>query len=216
MLQWVLVFSFLLIEVILCFIVILPLPRKWSEKVLKMVASLLRIDVFKYLTRIFGVLLLVLFAEAIWGIHTSNDKLLQAESENVHTDTIMTFQIKLFRHQRNAYLTGFSFFLIFVLMKFSQIIEEKNKAVLQNEFVSKQSKNNSDAHMNLLDDNEKLEVENKKMQAEIVELTESLKSLQALKKQAENQQKEYERLLHENDVLHHESHLKKSTEKKDQ
>jgi len=132
------------------------------------------------------------------------------EGGEVHLNVEMQHSMRLFRAQRNFYISGFSIFLTLVIRRLVTLISAQANLLAQSEASLKQAKSASDAARNLMKQNtesEKEPVEDKTLQelvalrSRVQALTASLKKEQTdkevMKTQSENLNKEYDRLTEE-------------------
>lgn len=113
-LQWMVVFLIMCAEVFLCLLFILPLPTPLRKLICKVSSLAQSPQVRTALVAVFLVIAF-LFVDAI----RSQNHL--REEAHLHRDAIAqlnSVQNRLFRAQRNAYLTGFTLFLMLVLYRF--------------------------------------------------------------------------------------------------
>lgn len=113
-LQWMVVFLIMCTEVFLCLLFILPLPTPLRKLICKVSSLAQSPQVRTALVAVFLVIAF-LFVDAI----RSQNHL--REEAHLHRDAIAqlnSVQNRLFRAQRNAYLTGFTLFLMLVLYRF--------------------------------------------------------------------------------------------------
>jgi len=134
--------------------------------------------------------------------------------------------MKLFRAQRNLYITGFSLFMLIVLRRLVTLISSLATLEASHAALGKQAKGASEQARKLMDENEKLrkgtresaatdtdaEDEKEELKKKVKELTNKLSEsktklnksendLTAMKSQSEGLHKEYDRLLDEHSKL---------------
>jgi hypothetical protein len=106
MLQWQLVFGFLLIEVFVCIVVVLPLPLKFRKSILSSIDSLTKHQQVSIVLKVVFLLLLLLFIDCIRSSIKVEGKLDHSEDHGHvrghagHCEELS----RLFRNQRNAYV----------------------------------------------------------------------------------------------------------------
>ncbi|XP_066198541.1 B-cell receptor-associated protein 29 [Saccopteryx leptura] len=227
-LQWAAVASFLYAEIGLIVIFCLPFipPQRWQKIFSFSVWG--KIATFwnkAFLTII--VLLIVLFLDAVREVRKYSsaadmEKFLPSKP-GAHEHTHM----KLFRAQRNLYISGFSLFFWLVLRRLVTLItqlakETSNKGVLktQAENTNEAAKNfmkenerlkqllkgsNKEAEHNLEAESKKLVEEQKKLKTELKKTSDALSKAQndmmTMKMQSESLSKEYDQLLKEHSEL---------------
>ncbi|MBZ3884465.1 Pendrin [Sciurus carolinensis] len=224
--QWVAVATFLYAEIGLILIFCLPFipPQRWQKIFSFSVWG--KIATFwnkAFLTII--ILLIVLFLDAVRevrkyaSIHTIDKSSTSKLGAYEHT------QMKLFRSQRNLYISGFSLFFWLVLRRLVTLITQLAKELSNKGVLKSQAENTNNAAKRFMEENEKLkrilktadeentfETENKKLVEDQEKLkTELKKTLDALfkaqsdvmtmKMQSERLSKEYDRLLKEHSEL---------------
>lgn len=119
----------------------------------------------------------------------------------------MQHSMRLFRAQRNFYISGFAIFLSLVIRRLIILISQQAALIAQSEASMKQAKSASDAARNLLSDQKKPEgsgdnnADTSKLEERIKELETELKrerkDKEAMKSQAESLNREYDRLTEE-------------------
>lgn len=123
-----------------------------------------------------------------------------------HLNVSMQHSMRLFRAQRNFYISGFAIFLTLVIRRFVTLILEQASLLAQAEASMKQAQSASAAARSMMskDDGDKKDAgddqiaEMKEKIAELEkELTYEKKDKEAVKSQAESLNKEYDRLTEE-------------------
>ncbi|CAG7832035.1 unnamed protein product [Allacma fusca] len=134
---------------------------------------------------------------------------------NVNPKAEMQAHMKLFRAQRNLYISGFALLLSLIIRRISTLLSQKGTLQAQNEAALKQATSGCDTASRLIKEQEskqntgetsmhgKDEVQT--LQTEINTLKEDMASLKrdrdAIKSQAESVSKEYDPLLEEHEKL---------------
>lgn len=129
-----------------------------------------------------------------------------------HLDTEMQASMRLFRAQRNFYISGFALFLTFVIRRILNLLTTQANLIAQSEAALKQAKGASAAARSILSQKDGDTLSSDAYEKQIKELKESVKSLEekyktakqdkdAVKSQAESVTKEYDRLLEEHRKL---------------
>lgn len=175
-----------------------------------------------FLFNAFVLLMLVLFAESIHSTYKfSNVKFDMSLRNNPQAE--IQAHMKLFRAQRNLYITGFSLFMLILLKRLVTLISRQATLEASHEAVMKQAKGASEQAKKLLDENEKLikgkrkessedEDEKEKLKSQVNELKSQLrdkeeklasagKNLDAMKKQSDGLSNEYNRLAEEHNKI---------------
>uniref|UniRef100_A0ABI7X7E3 Dihydrouridine synthase 4 like n=2 Tax=Felis catus TaxID=9685 RepID=A0ABI7X7E3_FELCA len=227
-LQWVAVATFLYAEIGLILIFCLPFipPQRWQKIFSFNVWG--KIATFwnkAFLTII--VLLIVLFLDAVREVRKYSSIPAIEKGLSSKPGAYEHAQMKLFRSQRNLYISGFSLFFWLVLRRLVTLItqlaiELSNKGVLKT-----QAENTNEAAKKFMEENERLkqllknyvneeehilEAENKtliedqeKLKTELKKTSDALSKAQndvmTMKKQSERLSKEYDRLLKEHSEL---------------
>lgn len=233
-LQWTAVASFLYAEIGLILLFCLPFipPQRWQKIFSFNVWGKIATFWNKAFLSII-VLLIVLFLDAVREVRKYSSTAVIEKSSTSRPGAHEHTQMKLFRSQRNLYISGFSLFFWLVLRRLVILItqlanELSNKGVLKNQVES----TNEDARK-LMKENEKLkqllksgnkedehvlEAENKKLVEDKEKLKTELKKtkdallkaqndMMAMKRQSECLSKEYDLLLKEHSEL--QDHLQK-------
>lgn len=137
----------------------------------------------------------------------------QVESgEHTHLDAEMQGNMRLFRAQRNFYISGFALFLSLVIRRLVILISDQAVLLAQSEAAMRQAQSASSAAKSLLaqrgagevaqnnsneaHDQEVTNLKDKVQELEM-KLAHEIKDKQALKNQSENLHKEYDRLTEE-------------------
>ncbi|XP_019342996.1 B-cell receptor-associated protein 29 isoform X2 [Alligator mississippiensis] len=168
------------------------------------------------------VLLIVLFLDAIREVKKYSAAHATEKVASVHQNAFDHIQMKLFRSQRNLYISGFSLFLWLVLRRTITLITQLAKEMGIQVALELQVANTSEAAKKYLQENEilqqalnekgkykreqALEASNKKLRQEVEYLTDELKRASnalskatneviAVKKQSEGLKREYDRLM---------------------
>ncbi|XP_077021184.1 B-cell receptor-associated protein 29 [Tamandua tetradactyla] len=237
-LQWVAVATFLYAEIGLILIFCLPFipPRRWQKIFSFHVWG--KIATFwnkAFLTII--VLLIVLFLDAVREIRKYSSTHAIEKSSASRPSAYEHTQMKLFRSQRNLYISGFSLFFWLVLRRLVTLITQLAKELSTKGALKTQAENTNEAAKKFMEENEKLkeilkshgkkeeyilEAENKKLIEEQEKLKTELKKtsdalskaqndVMTMKMQSERLSKEYDRLLKEHSEL--QVHLGKGNKK---
>ncbi|KAJ0174962.1 hypothetical protein K1T71_009103 [Dendrolimus kikuchii] len=113
--QWTLIAGFLYFEIAVVTIMMLPIfsPRRWHQFFKSRLFAMFKQHAEWYFYALLGVMCLLLI-DAIREMRKYSHT---PDSSYVHLDTEMKGNIKLFRAQRNFYITGFAIFLSFVIRR---------------------------------------------------------------------------------------------------
>lgn len=237
-LQWTAVATFLYAEIGLILLFCLPLipPQRWQKIFSFNVWGKIATFWNKAFLSII-VLLIVLFLDAVREVRKYSSTTVIEKSSPSRPGAHEHTQMKLFRSQRNLYISGFSLFFWLVLRRLVTLItqlanELSNKGVLKN-----QAESTNEAARQLMKENEKLkqllkscnkeeehvlEAENKKLVEDKEKLKTELKKtldalskaqndIMAMKMQSESLSKEYDQLLKVHSEL--QDHLPKDNKK---
>ncbi|XP_026065092.1 B-cell receptor-associated protein 29-like [Carassius auratus] len=227
-LQWTAVASFLYVEIGVLLIFCLPFisAQRWQ--------SVFKWSIWNHLSQFWNkgfltmiIILIVLFLDALREVkkYSTAD---QSKDTKLLPNMLDHMHMKLFRAQRNLYISGFSLFLWLVMRRVITLINQLATAVNTSAALQTQADSANKAAKKYMEDNEMLKQaltedkgeggktaapeENRLLKKEVQRLTEDLKSstdalkktksdLDAMKKQTEGLTKEYDRLLQEHQEL---------------
>ncbi|KAJ8922339.1 hypothetical protein NQ315_004282 [Exocentrus adspersus] len=213
-LQWTLIAGFLYLEIGIVLLLVLPVasPRRWN--------SLFKSKFLQGLQRQAGVYFMILLAVLVLFLLDAireMRKYSNTESEehgHAHLDREMQGSMRLFRAQRNFYISGFALFLSLVIRRLVILISAQATLQAQSEASMRQAQSATTAAKSLLaqrgeieqnDSNEAHDKEITSLKNKITELEDDLKlekkDKSALKQQADNLAKEYDRLAEEHSKL---------------
>lgn len=225
--QWAAVASFLYAEIGLILIFCLPFipPQRWhkifSFRIWSKIASFWN---KAFLTII--ILLIVLFLDAVREVKKYSSMHVEKSSAS-KPGAFEHTQMRLFRSQRNLYISGFSLFFWLVLRRLVTLITQLAKEISNKGVLKIQAENTNKAAKQFMEENEKLklvlksndsagehtlETENKKLVEDKEKLKTELKNasdalfkaqndVMTMKTQSERLSKEYDRLLKEHSEL---------------
>ncbi|XP_019481601.1 PREDICTED: B-cell receptor-associated protein 29 [Hipposideros armiger] len=227
-LQWAAVATFLYAEIGLILIFCVPFipPQRWQKifsfKIWSKIATFWN---KAFLTII--VLLIVLFLDTVREVRKYSSISAVEHSSSSRPGAHEHTQMKLFRSQRNLYISGFSLFLWLVLRRLVTLITQLAKELSNKGVLKTQAENTNAAAKKFMKENEKLrrllksynkeeeyilEAENKKLvedqenlKSELKKTSDALFKAQndvvTMKIQSERLSKEYDRLLQEHSEL---------------
>jgi len=227
-LQWLSVAAFLYTEVGLGLLFCLGFisNARWRMIFTSRLLALIK-DYGTFLFSAFVLMLFVLFGDSVWNtIRFSSVDSSKIDLRNNPQAEIQA-HMKLFRAQRNLYITGFSLFLLIVLRRLVMLISRQAQVEATNEALLNQAKGASEQARKLMVENEELQKgnrgkatastreaeEEKKLLLDMIEtLKEDLKEttdkletseadLAAMKAQSEGLHREYDRILDEHNKL---------------
>jgi B-cell receptor-associated protein 31 len=210
-LQWSLVAGFLYSEIVVLIIILLPIisPQRWNKIFRSKILHSLGAQTALYWYGLFG-LLLLLFLDAIREMRKYSSEEYDL-LENPKAE--MQAHMKLFRAQRNFYISGFALLLSTVIRRITTLLSIQATLMAQNEAALKQAASASQAASAMIDAQDTKGSGKKsggsdevaKLQTKVntlkEELATSLRDKDVLKSQAENTNKEYDRLMKEHEKL---------------
>lgn len=147
-LVWTLIATFLYAEIAIVLLLVLPVasPYRWQKFFKSRFLAMLGRQAQMYFYLLIGVLVLFLL-EAIREMRKYSHH--EHEGE-VHLNIEMQHSMRLFRAQRNFYISGFSIFLTLVIRRLVTLISAQAGLLAQSEASLKQAKSASDAARNLM------------------------------------------------------------------
>lgn len=213
-LQWTLIAGVLYAEIAVVLLLVLPIasPKKWN--------SLFKSRFLQGLKNQAGIYFIVLLAilvlfclDAIREMRKYSNP--QGDRDgHAHLDLEMQESMRLFRAQRNFYISGFSLFLSLVIRRLVMLISSQAALLAQSEASMKQAQSATTAARSYLKQqgdikenltNESHDKQLNQLKSEITDLKEKLKTAEkdklAVKSQADNLAKEYDRLAEEHSKL---------------
>lgn len=210
--QWTLIAGVMYAELAVTILLLIPLisPSRWhtifKSRFLRSIGNMSHI----YFKVFLGILSLF-FLDAIREMRKYSLELTDQTqaSHGYHLDAEMQAHMRLFRAQRNFYISGFSLFLWVVLLRLTSLISRLAMSLAEGEAALKQAKSASDAASQLLKQEKAEKEEDQQKEAnvsnEIKELKEENRRLVAERdaalKQAEAVGREYDRMLEEHSKL---------------
>ncbi|XP_037745065.2 B-cell receptor-associated protein 29 isoform X1 [Chelonia mydas] len=227
--QWTAVATFLYTEIGVILLLCVPFisPLRWQKIFVIPVWN----KIANYWNKAFLtiiVLLIVLFLDAIREVKKYSTAHGTEKAANINPNAYDHIQMKLFRSQRNLYISGFSLFLWLVLRRTVTLITQLAKEMGIQVAMEIQVANTNEAARKYMEENEKLqqalnekgkceneqalEEDNKKLRQETEKLKAELKKtlnalskatneVTAVKKQSEGLKREYDRLMKEHERL---------------
>ncbi|XP_068132386.1 B-cell receptor-associated protein 29 [Hyperolius riggenbachi] len=239
--QWTAVASFLYGEIAVLLILCIPFvsPLRWR----KIFRFQLWSRISPYWNKAFLsiiVVLVVLFLDAVREVRKYSSTQSIDKTAKLHSTSFDHLNMKLFRSQRNLYISGFSLFLWLVLRRAISLIDQLASVMADNEALQAQVEKVNEGSKKHMEENDHLKkvlnsskasgneqaikAENIKLKREIEVANEELKRLSAAlsksqaevvaqNKQTEGLTREYDRLLKEHEQL---QNIKEEPDKKDQ
>ncbi|KAM3957569.1 B-cell receptor-associated protein 29 [Aphomia sociella] len=206
-LQWTIIASFLYAEIAIVLLLTLPVasPSRWQKFFRSKFLAYVSNQASIYFLILVGVLILCLL-DAIREMQKYSNI---ESTEHQHLDAEMQGNMRLFRAQRNFYISGFALFLLIVIRRLVQMISELATLLAQCEANFRQAQSATATAKTLLssqgegDEKNKKEVDDLKSKLELLEkeLSKEKKDKEALKSQAESLNREYDRLAEEHSKL---------------
>jgi len=208
--QWTMIAVCMYTELIIAVLLLLPFisPRRWhsffKSRFLSSIGQMSHIY-FK----IFLAILVMVFLDSIREMYKFSTNLKEhshGSEHSTHLDVEMQQHMRLFRAQRNFYISGFSLVLCFILQRLTSLISRLAISELECEAAMKQAKSASAAAQQLMTDSSGgKEVSDANAANEVKELKDLNKKMMAEKeaalKQAESVGREYDRLMEEHAQL---------------
>ncbi|KAF5891418.1 B-cell receptor-associated protein 29-like, partial [Clarias magur] len=218
-LQWTAVALFLYVEIGALLLLCLPFisARRWQMifnlNIWNRVAS-----IWKKVFLAIIIILIVLFLDAVREVRKYSSTPISKESK-MYTNAFDHVHMKLFRSQRNLYISGFALLLWLVMQRVIMLINQLAEAANTNSALSLQIEVSNQAANRYMEEAEELKQalkdhtgdetrvkENKRLRSEVSELTQELKTsaealnvskseAEALKKHSEALAKDYDLLL---------------------
>nr|XP_023022415.1 B-cell receptor-associated protein 31 isoform X2 [Leptinotarsa decemlineata] len=213
-LQWTLIAGFLYLEIAVVLLLVLPIAsaRRWNSFFKSKFLQVLQRQAGFYFLILLAILVLFLL-DAIREMRKYSN-LAADEHGHAHLDREMQGSMRLFRAQRNFYISGFALFLSLVIRRLVILISNQATLEAQSEASMRQAQSATTAAKSLLaqrgevaqnDSNEAHDKEVIELKAKLVKVQDELKlekkDKNALKEQADNLAKEYDRLAEEHSKL---------------
>merc|ERR1712153_98699 len=202
-LHWSLIAGFLYVEIGVMFLFLIPFisNKRWSQlfksRFLKAVENQL-----VYYFYIVVAILVLFFLDAIREMSKYSENQLKTEaSHGSHLDTQMQTHMRLFRSQRNFYISGFALFLCLVIKRLVSLITSSAIIEVEREAALKQALSASRAAESLMQDDKGASDLEKKLEEKEAELQTALADVTSMKAQSLSLTKEYDRLMEEKDKV---------------
>jgi len=202
-LHWSLIAGFLYLEIAVMFLFLIPFisNKRWSQlfksRFLKAVENQL-----VYYFYIVVAILVLFFLDAIREMNKYSENQLQTEaSHGTHLDTQMQTHMRLFRSQRNFYISGFALFLCLVIKRLVSLITSSAIIEVEREAALKQAVSASRAAESLMQEDKGTSELEKKLEEKEAELQTALADVTSMKAQSLSLTKEYDRLMEEKDKV---------------
>ncbi|KAJ8714732.1 hypothetical protein PYW07_002957 [Mythimna separata] len=195
--QWTFIAGYLYLEIAIVIIMILPIfsPRRWNLFFNSRIFSMFRDHAAAYFYVLLGVLSLFLI-DAIREMRKYSNT---DPASHTHLASEMKGSVKLFRAQRNFYITGFAIFLAFVIRRLvsmliiqDELSKKAEKIIKEAEATVRQAKSTVLAHSSDTLENNPL-AQKYKAKLEVTErlLNESKEKLSELEEECEKWRTRY-------------------------
>jgi B-cell receptor-associated protein 31 len=210
-LQWTIIATFLYVEIAVVLLLVLPVasPQRWNKIIRSRFLKAVNNQASVYFFILLAILILF-FLDAIREMRKYSSAE-TTEATHAHLDAEMQVNMRLFRAQRNFYISGFALFLSLVIRRLVTLISQQASLMAQGEALMRQAHSATTTAQSLLAQNQASTAQNDTNEAhdkEVTELKEKLakaemalerekKDKEALKSQAESVNKEYDRLNEE-------------------
>ncbi|XP_034832495.1 B-cell receptor-associated protein 31 [Maniola jurtina] len=206
-LQWTIIATFLYAEIAFVLLLALPIasPTRWNKFFKSKFLAYVSAQASIYFVVLIAVLVLCLL-DAIREMQKYSNI---ESSDHQHLDAEMQGSMRLFRAQRNFYISGIALFLLVVIRRLIQMICELANLYAQSEANFRQAQSATVAARSLLEKqgagDEFAKKDRKELESKIEllekELAREKKDKEAVKSQAESLNKEYDRLAEEHSKL---------------
>lgn len=135
--QWTFIAGYLYFEIAVVIILILPIfsPRRWHQFFKSRLFYLFQEHAASYFYVLLGVLGLFL-TDAVREMRKHSHG---ADSTHIHLGSEMKGNVKMFRAQRNFYITGFAIFLAFVIRRLVKMIILQDELTIKAEKIIKEA-----------------------------------------------------------------------------
>jgi B-cell receptor-associated protein 31 len=150
--QWTIIASFLYVEIAFVIILLLPFisPARWQKLFKSRFLRTLEAQANIYFSVFIGILILF-FIDAIRDMrkYSVDD---QAHTDHSHLSAELQAHMKLFRAQRNFFISGFAVFLWLVVRRLVTLISTQATLMASTDAAMKQAQSATDAAQKLLDE----------------------------------------------------------------
>jgi len=223
-LHWTLIAGFLYTEIGFLFLLLIPFisPKVWHKlfksKLLKGIENQ-----FIYYFYVLVTILILFLLDAIREMRKYSEEQFEEQNSHAssHLDMQMQTHMRLFRAQRNFYISGFALFLCLVIRRMVGLLVANATLDVEREAALKQAQSASRAAEALMaggdassDGSSMKEMAEKLAKAE-KELAKANKDVESMKSQSENLTNEYDRLMEEKDKLERKLKVYGEADKKD-
>lgn len=220
--MWTIIASFLYVEIAFILLIALPVasPTRWQKVFRSKFLAYITGQASIYFVVLIGILVLCLL-DAIREMQKYSNK---ENVDHTHLDAEMQGNMRLFRSQRNFYISGFALFLLVVIRRMVTLIAELASFQAKAEANFRQAQSATATARTLLnqqgagDDLAKKELEDLKSKIDLLEteLKKEKKDKEAMKSQSESLNKEYDRLVDDYSSLQKKVNISSGGDKKDE
>jgi len=205
-LHWTLIAGFLYAEIAVLLLLLLPFisNKMWHKLFKSRFLKGLESQLIYYFYVLVAILVLF-FMDALREMNKYSDSDASKEGQTSHLDAQMQAHMRLFRAQRNFYISGFALFLCLVIKKLVNLISDNATLQAGKEAAIKQAEGASKAAEALMAGSDGETKEAKELKEKLKTMEKELNSANAnvetMKKQSANLTQEYDRLMEEKDRL---------------
>nr|QBH73438.1 bcr-associated protein [Thermobia domestica] len=216
--QWTIIATFLYVEIVVVLLLIFPIisPQRWQKIFKSRFLQSLASQASVYFFVLFATLILF-FLDAIREMRKYSEKFAAETESHQHLDAEMQVNMRLFRAQRNFYISGFALFLSLVIRRLVLLISTQATLLAESAAAMRQAESASTAARSLLqnqgrsgeaaqnDKNEAHDKEINELKEKLAAAAEALerekKDKESMIQQAKSLTTEYDRLLEEHNKL---------------
>lgn len=222
-LQWISAAAFLYAEIALGVLLSIDFisNSRWQSIFTSRLLALIK-QYGNFIFNAFVFFMLILFVESVHKVYKFSNIQFNVDLKN-NPQAEVQAHMKLFRAQRNLYITGFGLFMLLVLRRLVTLISKQATLQASHAAAIKQAQGASDQAKKLLDENEKLskghrkdanadneqrenmveniEILKKELKDKKNQLEKAERDLDTMKKQSENLSKEYNRVADERNSM---------------
>mmetsp|Transcript_26886 Transcript_26886/g.43899 ORF Transcript_26886/g.43899 Transcript_26886/m.43899 type:complete len:261 (+) Transcript_26886:141-923(+) len=160
------IFGLLVTEIVLCFLISIPLPTNVKARIVRYISSSLVFERIRNFFQLTFVFIIVLCFDATRESIEVNRKKHDLQGA-LGMGTTAELNARMFRAQRNAYIDGFAILMMLVLNRFFQFIKENVRLSQDLSMVKKQAEGTKTAYMSLLEEHSALEAKHNKLLDEL-------------------------------------------------
>jgi len=217
-LHWTIIAGFLYGEIAALLLLLIPFisPRTWNKLFKSRLLKGLESQLIYYFYVLVTILVLF-FLDAIREMRKYSDDPQDSSHSHHdgHLDVQMQTHMRLFRAQRNFYISGFALFLCLVIRRMVTLLSNNACLDVEKEAAMKQAQSASRAAEELMKGGDGSDELKEKLAQKEIELSKALKDVASMKAQAENLSSEYDRLCDEKNALERKLAIQGDGDKKD-